>query len=224
VLPFYLKDQSFQGSDEPTYYLLAQDGLYLVRNSRLFRTELRVDGLPWLDPHKEQVLLQLPVKIPLDLVEQAIDFFRVVFDRYRSEAIGLLYYVAAEQRYELVVPKQEVAPLTCHYELGPTPAGWLRVGTIHSHGALGAEHSDLDEQDERHEDGLHFTIGGIDGVPSVHCELVAGGRRFPVPLEHVVELAPRTSVPPAWLEAVHGNPAPQAGGQTFGGLHPPRGA
>lgn len=206
MIPLYYKDESFKGSDEPLYYLLARDGLYLVRRSRLFRTELRVDGLPWLQPHEEKALLELPDKIPLELLEQAIDFFRAIFERFRSEALLLLYYLPNERRYELVAPKQEVSPLTCRYELGPTPEGWVRVGTLHSHGSLTSEHSDVDERDERHDDGLHFTVGGVDAIPHMLCELAVGGRRFPVPLSQVVERATRTQVPAAWMDAVSGNP------------------
>ena len=206
MMPFYLKDASYSEPSEPLYYLLAGDGLYVSRRNRFFTTQLRVQGLPGLQSHAEKVQLHLPAKLPEHLLTQAVAFFRTVFERFDSEAILLLYYAADEERYELVAPKQEVTPLTCHYDIEATPSGWLRVGSLHSHGALQAGHSDVDARDERHEDGLHFTIGNLDRLPTVSCELAVDGRRLEVPLGDVVDLSSEAEVPAKWLDAVSGNP------------------
>jgi hypothetical protein len=87
----------------------------------------------------------------------------------------------------------------CRYEIGPTPAGLLRVGTIHSHASADAFHSELDDEDERHDDGLHVTIGNLDGEASVVCSLVVDGRRFPIEPSEVFgrePLAATTAAPP----------------------------
>ena len=99
----------------------------------------------------------------------------------------LLYFNQEAGRYELKIPKQQVAGGHCRYEIGPTPTGWLRVGTIHSHAAADAFHSELDDEDERHDDGLHVTIGNLDGEVSVACSLVVDGRRFPLKPSDVFE-------------------------------------
>jgi hypothetical protein len=204
MLPLYLKDATFQEPAEATYYLLTRDGLYLARRGELFTTELRVQGLPWLAPHAERASLHLPARVPARLVDRAIAFFQAVFRRMRSEAILLLYYLPAERRYELLAPAQDVTPFTCQYTLGPTPDGWVRVGSLHSHGELEAGHSDVDAEDERFEDGLHFTIGGLDALPRVACELAVAGRRFPVPLAEVVEPRQEAPFPTEWLASVNG--------------------
>src|SRR5205823_3650989 len=92
MVPFYMKDGSFSGSDDSMYYLLAGDGLYLTRRSKFFTTELRVQGLPWLENHGERVQLHLPRPLPDSVLEQAVAFFVAVFERFGSEAILLLYY------------------------------------------------------------------------------------------------------------------------------------
>jgi hypothetical protein len=205
MLPFYVKDASYKEDPAAShYYLLAREGLYLVRRSPFFSTELVVQGLPWLQPHQERVQLNLPAKVPVALLDQATAFFAAVFERHQSEAILLLYYRPATEQYEMVAPHQYVTPLTCDYDLAPTPDGLVRVGTLHSHGALEAGHSDVDERDERYDDGLHFTVGSLDALPQVSCELVAGGRRFPVPLEQVLDRRRAEPVPAEWLAAVEG--------------------
>jgi len=200
-----MKDGSFSGSDDSMYYLLAADGLYLTRRSKFFTTELRVQGLPWLENHGERVQLHLPRPLPDSILEQAVAFFLAVFERFGSEAILLLYYASDGDRYELIAPRQEVAPLTCHYDIQPTPPGWLRVGSLHSHGSLEAGHSDIDARDEQHEDGLHFTVGNLQGTPSMSCELVIDGRRFEVPVPEVPPSTSCVEVPEEWLGAVSGN-------------------
>jgi hypothetical protein len=203
VLPLYIKDDNFREPPDPMYYLLARNGLYLVRRSELFTTELRVEGLPWLEPHAERAQLHPPSRIPVQLLEQAIAFFRTVFDQLRSEAALLLYFVPAENRYELIAPRQDVTPFSCEYTIEPTPDGWIRIGSLHSHGNLDESHSDVDADDERFEDGLHLTVGTIDTVPRISCDLVVGGRRFPVPLADVVDRGcAGQSVPAEWLNAV----------------------
>lgn len=203
MLPFYVKDHDFVEPDEPVYYVLAQDGLFLVRRNPLFSTELRVQGLPWLQPHGERARLHLPVKIPVAVLDQAIAFFQEVFRRHECEAILLLFYQPDGQRFELLAPPQQATPLTCRYEIPPPREGWWRVGTLHSHGSLEAAHSDVDARDEQYDDGIHFTVGNVDGFPSVSCELVVGGRRFPVNPGELLE-GRGAEFPASWLSAVNG--------------------
>ncbi|MBI2902732.1 MAG: hypothetical protein HYY12_03970 [Candidatus Methylomirabilis oxyfera] len=177
MFPVYLKGGQFEEPDESIYYLVTRDGLFQVKRNPLFHARTRVRGLSWLLPEQEAAHLQLP-PIPASVLAEIVAFFLEVFQVYRAEAVVLLYFNQTEERYELKIPKQQVAGGHCRYEIGPTPAGWLRVGTIHSHASADAFHSELDDEDERHDDGLHVTIGNLDGEVSVACSLVVDGRRF----------------------------------------------
>jgi hypothetical protein len=64
------------------------------------------------------------------------------------------------------------------------------VGTIHSHASADAFHSELDDEDERHDDGLHMTVGNLDGKVSLVCSLVVDGRRFVLKPSDVFEGGP----------------------------------
>ena len=177
MFPVYLKEDHFEEPDDPIYYLVTRDGLFQVKRNPLFHARTKVRGLSWLMSEHEAARLQLP-PLPGAILAEIVAFFREVFQVHRAEAVVLLYFNQQEGRYELKIPKQQVAGGHCRYEIGPTPAGWLRVGTIHSHASADAFHSELDDEDERHDDGLHMTIGNLDGEASVVCSLVVDGRRF----------------------------------------------
>ena len=186
MFPVYLKEDGFEEPNDPIYYLVTRDGLFQVKRNLLFHAKTKVRGLTWLMPEQEAAWLQLP-PVPASILAEIVAFFREVFRAHRAEAVALLYFNQAEKRYDLKIPTQQVAGGHCRYEIGPTPTGWLRVGTIHSHAAADAFHSELDDEDERHDDGLHVTIGNLDGEVSVACSLVVDGRRFTLKQSEVFE-------------------------------------
>ncbi len=198
----YLKEDGFKEPDDPIYYLVTRDGLFQVKRNLLFHARTKIRGLSWLMPEREGARLQLP-PVPAAILAEIVAFFQEVFLAHRAEAVVLLYFNQREKRYELKIPKQQVAGGHCRYEIGPTPAGWLRAGTIHSHAAADAFHSELDDEDERHDDGLHVTIGNLDGEVSVACSLVVDGRRFTLKPSDVFE------------DAVPGTPAVEARERTL---------
>ena len=140
-------------------------------------------------------------------------FFRAVYARYQSEAI-VFWFLTDRGDFELTAPTQEVSPLACFYEPDTTPEGWVRAGTIHSHGQIAAAHSLVDEEDERYDDGIHITLGNILSEPSIDCELVVGDTRFVLHPSDVLDglgsgdwVAPDPlSFPQAWLNRVQGLP------------------
>ncbi len=188
MFPVYLKEEGFEEPDGSIYYLVTRDGLFLVKRNLLFHAKTKVLGLSWLMPEREAARLQLP-PISAAILAEIVGFFQEVFRVHRAEAVVLLYFNQTEGRYELKIPKQQVAGGHCRYEIGPTPTGWLRVGTIHSHASADAFHSELDDEDERHDDGLHMTVGNLDGEASVVCSLVVDGRRFTLKPTDVFEAA-----------------------------------
>jgi len=211
VFPVYLKEPGFAPPRDPIYYLVTRDGLFQVKESVAFRSAVRVEGLQWLAPHQEGVTLKLP-PVPGEILGRAIGLFREVFRRYGSEAIVLLHYDPGAGRYSLAVPDQYVGGGHLTYALGPTPSGLVRVGTIHSHAGAEAFHSALDDRDERHEDGLHVTVGEMDGPVSLSCSLVVDGRRFPLMARDVFTAIPRDGDPEVWWDAlvhIHAEPPPR---------------
>jgi hypothetical protein len=182
MLPIYLKDQDFTPPDEPLYYLLSRDGLFLVKRTPFFEATVPAPGIPWLEAQIPDIRLKAP-PLPADLLLQATAFFRAVYSRYRSEAVVLLTWREAAQTYELVIPHQTVGGGHCDYEVREFPAGLTRLGTIHSHAGGEAFHSERDWHDERFEDGFHLTVGNVDEAPTLACSVVVQGYRGAIPPE-----------------------------------------
>jgi hypothetical protein len=182
MLPIYLKDLDFTPPEDPIYYLLARDGLFLVKRTAFFEAAVPVQGIPWLRPQEPGVRLTAP-PLPAALLLNAVAFFKAVYGRYQSEAVALLGWREASRAYELVIPHQTVGGGHCNYEVREFPEGLIRLGTIHSHAGAQAFHSERDEADERHEDGFHLTVGNLDGDLTLSCSVVVQGYRGQIPPE-----------------------------------------
>jgi hypothetical protein len=195
MLPIYLKDQDFTPPADSIYYLLTQDGLFLVKRTPFFEAVVPAEGIPWLLPQGPEVHLQA-TRLPAAVLLKAAAFFRAVYDRFQSEAVALLAWREATQTYELVVPHQTVGGGHCDYEVREFPPGLTRLGTIHSHAAVEAFHSLRDWEDERFDDGFHLTIGNLDGDLTLSCSVVVQGLRGNLPPESLF-----TPYPIPWEQA-----------------------
>jgi hypothetical protein len=215
MFPIYLKEQEpFPPPPEPTYFLLAWDGVYLVKRSPLYEAVTKFDGaLPGLAGQNPQLRLHIP-KLPQRLVERIVGFFLDVFRRYGTEAMLLLFYSPADG-FRVDVPPQRVSRWCIgsyhvggyhvQYERCLRPKGYLHLGTVHSHGDLPAMHSCVDERDERYLDGLHITVGEVTAPrPSFSATFVASGHRFRLVPEDVLAgyAQPRLPAPAKWLAQI----------------------
>ncbi len=211
MFPVYLKDDAFEPAVDPIHYLVTADGLFLVKENPVFRSCVRVRGIRGLQGQKDEVRWKLP-PVPGALLQRVVCLFREVYRRHKCEAIVLLFYDLATRDYKLNVPEQEVAGGHLTYAIGPTPAGRIRVGTIHSHAEADAFHSPVDHGDEEHDDGLHVTVGNLDGIFSLSCSLMVDGRRFPLRSREVFGPLPREATHEVWYEAlthIHVEPSPR---------------
>lgn len=180
----YLKDENFVEPRIGLYYLLAQDGLYQVKENACFKSSVKVDGLSDLQGHQETVELLL-APIPFKQIEEGIFFFREVLRQHGSEAVLLIYYSPEKRCYQMVAPIQYVSETDCDYELAASPSGHQLVGTIHSHPKGHAFHSSVDDTDEIDMDGLHITVGDLNEELSYSCSLTVDGRRAYLPVSRV---------------------------------------
>jgi hypothetical protein len=201
----------FSPSAEPTFFLLARHGVYLVKRSPLSEAITKFSGeLPGLATQQPQLRLCIP-KLPQKVLEQLVGFFLEVFQRYRTEAMAVLFYTPAGG-FRVGVPTQQVrrtydgASTVGHYYVRyqryPRPARYLQLGTIHSHGDQPAMHSCVDEWDEQYVDGLHIPVGDLTAPqPSFSTAFVASGQRFQLPPDMVLAgyACPRLPAPARWL-------------------------
>jgi len=211
MFPVYLKDDAFESPSDPIYYLVTADGLFLMKENAVFRSCVRVRGIRGLLGQKDEVGWKLP-PVPGAVLQRIVALFKEVYRRHRCEAIVLLFYDVTGREYELTVPEQVVAGGHLRYAIGPTPGGKIRVGTIHSHAEADAFHSPIDHGDEEHDDGLHVTVGNLDGIFSVSCSVVVDGRRFSLRSSDVFGPLPGEATSEVWYEAlthIHVEPSPR---------------
>ena len=209
---FYLKDGDFEEPPEDIYYLLAATGLFKVTKTFAFTASTisfspcRGKELSSLDKHEESLDLHLPKKVPYKIFLDCFGFFREIYKRRKSESGALLYWSEQKKEYILTIPEQKTkGRWRLEMDIGPIPEGSdYRLGTIHSHGDLRASHSEIDDADEEHDDGLHITLGDMTGFPSISCSVVVDGSRFMVRPADVFEFEPLKMplVPEEWIKKV----------------------
>lgn len=170
-----------------------------------------VSGLPTLTPRVDFTAS----KIPLDLIRRVTAFFRAVYLKHKSEAVGYLYYRSADGAWDFLPPTQTATGASASYDKAPKREGWMVAGTIHSHAAMSAFHSGTDHADEEFFDGVHITVGKLDAVPEYSCSLVIQGKREMLDPSILIDgMAPASDVPVDWVAAVKLSP-PRDLGEPF---------
>ncbi len=191
-------------------FIVARDGLYLRKRSLLGLSQTKVERVAHLPEGSEFLEHALP-RLPSELLGRTLGFFKAVFRERKGEAIVLLTW--GPTGFDLAVPHQQVSAASLEFTVddGDIPVGCRVVGTIHSHGALSAGASIIDEVDEADLDGLHLVVGDLHRRrPSVSAAVVVDGRRWDVPPRAIAERIGRAVDPPTdWLTRVTALPPRQ---------------
>jgi PRTRC genetic system protein A len=183
-------------------YVLDASGWMIFKRNGVSTAVVKVDSVSGL-AELEQKIRFTAEKLPLDLVRKVTAWFKAVYRKYQSEAVGYLFYQATTGEWEFVPPVQTATGASAKYEEAPKREGWSVVGTIHSHGSMSAFHSGVDDADEKFFDGVHITIGRVDSVPEYSCSIVVQGKREVVdPATLINGMAPAEEIPSAWLTAM----------------------
>ena len=206
-----------QARESTIHYVVAASGVFQVRELPTHRSVTRVVGsIPGLPDEAERVELRVP-RLPRTLLEDTLAFFDEVHRRYDGEAIVIIFYDPAKREFQLGVPAQRISAYVDYYgrrwagahldyDAVALPDGFVRLGTIHGHGAMAAYASHTDCEDERFEDGLHVVFGSFEGPAlSRSAAFVAGGRRFALEPDSVLEpcAVPDHDAPAGWMDRVH---------------------
>lgn len=191
MIPIHIKKA--KGATKPpasSYYIAARNGLFLKKEMWWVSATVPVAKVETLDVQGTEAKLLLP-KLPVEIIARSLRLAKVVYDTSQSEVCLLLHY-GEKAGYQLTVPAQTVTPVSVDYEASARLPDSLCVGTIHSHGALHAFHSETDHVDEETADGVHITLGNVDSYPqfSLSAELTVNGNRFGVSADWFEELIP----------------------------------
>jgi hypothetical protein len=184
---------------EPSvYYVLASNGLFLVRNHPFFRSAVPAPSFPSELAELQGFFEPRFPRIPQPLFEQIVGFFGAVAEVHGSEAGVLLYWDPPARAVRAIAPRQVAtvagslygrSPVGLHYEIPSwLPPSWLLFGDVHSHAQYAAFASSTDQHDEAHRPGLHVVVGEIHREPpGFHVEAVVDERRFRLGLTDAIE-------------------------------------
>jgi hypothetical protein len=208
----YLKTPGFQEPPVALYYLVASNGIYLVKKTPLFASVTEAGAIHGLEPQAQAVTLAVP-RVPREVMEAVYGFFLEAYRRWESEAVALLFLAPATGAFRVEIPPQTIVRYRAfggwrteqRVEYGPTerPKGHLKLGDLHSHAGMPPFFSHTDDRDDR-EDGLRVVVGRLDRVkPEVRVSFVSGRTRFSLDPEEVIEEFSDPVPPPdEWLAQI----------------------
>jgi len=212
MISVYIKTDKFVEPDEPLYYLVAGNGVFLVKKAGLFTAVVGAQNVAGLENQSPALRLMIP-RVPRNVMEQVYGFFDVVYRQWDGEAVAFLYYSPERAEFHVDVPPQTLfrhrtsrgwrTEGRLEYGELPRPDGFLWIGDVHSHGDVAAFFSEVDDRDDG-QDGLRIVMGRLDrSVPALRVSFVTGGTRFDLPSEQVLEDYSVPLPPPSdWLQRV----------------------
>jgi len=196
LFPIVIYDnKDIQLPDDDIFYIICKNGVYLKKSVGVVESIVPVKQISTLEDIQMMAKLHIE-KIPTEIFSQAVNFFRAVYEEYRSEGALLIFYNKQRCEYKLVCPVQEVSYASISYKRGISIPGFDMIGTIHSHANFSAFHSSTDHSDEESFDGLHITVGYVASERiSISCSLVVNGHRFITEPDEYIEYLERDEMP-----------------------------
>ena len=186
-------------------YVIAGNGMFMKTTQAMYRAVRKIDSIPGLATIQEYTHAVYP-RIPLKLVLAVSDFFKKVYDKFKSESVVVLYYSKEKNKWYVDVPKQKVSGASAKYASDILKMdGFARVGSIHSHADFQAFHSGVDDHDEKTFDGIHMTIGHVNSNERSYSVRLMCGEKSEK-LDFVNSLSANDydyeTCPDAWLDNV----------------------
>jgi PRTRC genetic system protein A len=202
---------------KPVTYVAAENGLFEVRMNAIGTFARKIEGVPGMGQVAAGFHPALP-KIPWELFEKAISFFRAVMQRHgNAEAYIQFFWNREEGKYFAHVPEQFVSG--GHVSFNRDAEMELKhvlVMEAHSHNTMGAFFSGTDNADEQG-DRLFMVVGRLDRrIPQVLVRYGMAGHHDLLDIEAVFEAPVEEESKQSWLEQVQPERKPDLpGGEPF---------
>lgn len=174
---------------EPYAYIVAADGYYIKRENFFYSSLFKIDKNPSLGKADvESVSFDHTIQIPLEIFQEIERLFAEIYKKYQSEAAVILWRNNSNQ-WSFQIPEQTISAASVNYTAAKKSMyyidgtfvevlpgeNWKQLGSIHSHAAMSAFHSGVDDKDEYNFDGIHITIGNFNSASrSYSCRYMFG--------------------------------------------------
>ena len=184
--------------DDDAVYKEVNKGLYTTYEKQSVGTKKCVPS--WTGP-----------KIPWDLWRELIAWCEVTQEKFKSEALALLF-LSDDQEWKVWYPPQTTQGMTVQadekhadYAIQRAKMPDMQLGTLHHHCTAGAFASGTDEKDEIDRDGLHFTVGSLDEARyTLHYRFCIEGACHEGKAHEVIEMSPDIDLVPAkYKDSLH---------------------
>ena len=176
-------EQDTSTSYPPVFRLLANDGVYEVRTSRLGSFVARVET----DTQISEGFYPTVPRCPTSLLSDTVRLFK---ERPNTEAMVSVVLDTRENEFHLLWQGEVADAGSVEYEPIPEDERYLLYAEIHSHHKMPAFFSAQDDRVER-KLGLYGVIGRVDlDRPEALFRYACGGLFRPVRAEELFEPAP----------------------------------
>lgn len=181
--------ESFPESSSDSYAIF-KSGVYHKQNVPYIGTftvlHTPVKGLPLSVECAESFIPSFD-KIPYNILENLIEFYKHISTLMKSEVMCMVFYVPSSKEYKIVVPEQKVNGASVNYEYPVVPNDWIFILNTHSHNTFSAFFSGTDDKDEQRA-MLYMVIGNLNlPEPKFALRAKVGNKSFPLLLEEVFE-------------------------------------
>lgn len=153
-------------------------------------------------------------KIPADVWSRWVKLCFYYVDKVTSSvevSIRILRSAEDPSKYRMLVPRQKVSGASVRVdsfdeaidiETGEEitqypPAGWIPVGSSHSHNTMPSFFSGIDDKYELGDPGIHLVVGDVNVNAmkyTIAASVVGSGRRFEMPYSNLIDATPVSSV------------------------------
>lgn len=155
------------------HYIMHGGGISIIRNSNFGQITVNIDKkeIPNL-PILEDKFIFKNNKIPINILNQIINFFKQIHNKTNTEVLVEIYYNFKLKDYKAYCPKQTVSD--AHLTRDPEDnfelckQGYRLIMDIHSHNTMPAFWSSIDNNDE-----TAFRLYGVIGdITNDNCQIL----------------------------------------------------
>lgn len=194
-------------------YVLSGKGIFKQIRLKGGRTiRFQVESIPGYVSALTEEMNFLPAgKIPFDMLEQLIEFFKSVMTIKKCDLEAMAHILwSPEEGYHIAVPNQTISKASVTYDwtdyLKPND---IIVLDIHSHNTMGAFFSGTDNNDDKKIIAYSGVVGQLDKpTPALVWRFNINERNRPATMEEIFDVPKKeVSINPEWMEKVKTGPA-----------------
>ena len=140
---------------------------HITINNCLFRSVLKSDNLPGLDPRSDFLTVDITNRIPIELLRDFMANAKAIYELHRTE-FAAQFYRRPDGTFYVYYPVQKVFPAHVDYSADENAKFKLRatdqlVMEVHSHANMGAFFSGGDNANEK-SPCFYAVVGGFGGA------------------------------------------------------------